>query len=100
MQQISTEGVYDFTRLGGQGDPLRGKQKLKFDHTSKWYMHNPTAILENDTPKLPWDLDIETDHLISARRSDLMIIINNIKENLQNCGHYCHGRPQNKTEGK
>ena len=24
-------------------------KKLKFDHTNKWYMHNPTAVMENET---------------------------------------------------
>ena len=24
-------------------------KKFKFDHTNKWYMHNPAPILENDT---------------------------------------------------
>ena len=24
-------------------------KKLKFDHTNKWYMHNPGSVLENDT---------------------------------------------------
>ena len=24
-------------------------RKFTFDHTNKWYMHNPAAILENDT---------------------------------------------------
>ena len=37
-------------------------------------MHNPTPVLENDTHKLLWDFGIRTDHLISARRPDLMII--------------------------
>ena len=37
-------------------------------------MHNPAPVLENDTHKLPWDFDVETDHLISARRLDLIII--------------------------
>ena len=37
-------------------------------------MHNPAPILENDTHKLLWDFDIHTDHLISARRLDLIII--------------------------
>ena len=23
------------------------------DHTNKWYLHNPTSVLENDTHKLP-----------------------------------------------
>ena len=37
-------------------------------------MHNPTPVLENDTHKLPWDFNIQTDHLILARRPDLIII--------------------------
>ena len=37
-------------------------------------MNNPASVLENDTHKLLWDFDIEMDHLISARRSDLIII--------------------------
>ena len=41
-------------------------------------MHNPAPVLENDTHKLSWDFDKHTDHLISARRTDLLII-NKIK---------------------
>ena len=41
---------------------------------NKWYMHNPAAVLENDTHKVLWDFDIQTDHLISARRPDLIVI--------------------------
>ena len=41
-------------------------------------MHNPAPDLENDTHKLLWDFNIQTDHLIPARRPDL-IIINNKK---------------------
>ena len=32
------------------------------------------AVLENDTHKLLWDFDIQTDHLIAARRTDFIII--------------------------
>ncbi len=46
----------------------------------KWYMHNPAPVLENDTHKLLWDFNVQTDHLISARRPNL-IIINNKKRN-------------------
>ena len=49
-------------------------KKLKFDHTNKWYMHNPAPVLENDTHKLLWDFNIQTDDLIPARRPDLIII--------------------------
>ena len=49
-------------------------KKFYFDHTNKWYMHNPAPVLENDTHKLLLDFNIQTDHLILARRPDLMII--------------------------
>ena len=42
-------------------------------------MHNPASVLENDTHKLLWDFDIQTDHLTSARRPDLIIINKNKK---------------------
>ena len=44
------------------------------DYTNNWYMHNPAAVLENSTHKLLWDFDMRTDHLISARRPDQIII--------------------------
>ena len=66
-------------------------KKFRFDHTSKWHMHNPVRVLENDTHKLLWDFDIHTNHLISARRPDLIIIKNKKKENMQNCRLCCTG---------
>ena len=50
------------------------RKKFKFDHTNKWYMHNPASVLENNTRKLLWDFNIQTDHQIPARRPDLIII--------------------------
>ena len=37
-------------------------------------MHNPTSLLENEAHKHLWDFDIQTNHLISTRRSDHIII--------------------------
>ena len=37
-------------------------------------MHNPAPVQENNTHKLLWDFDIHTDHLISAKRPDIIII--------------------------
>ena len=48
-------------------------KKFKFDHTNKWYIHNPAPVLENVTHKLLWDFNKQTDHLIPARRPDLII---------------------------
>ena len=39
-------------------------------------MHIPASVLENDTHKLRCYFDIQTDHLILARRPDLIIINN------------------------
>ena len=49
-------------------------QKLKFDHMTKWYLHNPESVPENETRKLVWDFEIQTDHQISDKRPDLIII--------------------------
>ena len=69
MQKIGTEGV----QVGEVIDKEMCK-KFKIDHINKWYMHNPVFVLANDTHKLLWDFDIQTGHLISARRPDLIII--------------------------
>ena len=37
-------------------------------------MYNPASVLENDTHKLLWDFDIQTDHLISVKSPKLIII--------------------------
>ena len=37
-------------------------------------MHNPESVLENEMHKVPWDFEIQTDYLISARRPDLVIV--------------------------
>ena len=41
---------------------------------NRMYMHNPAPVLENATHELQWDFNIQTDHLIPARRPDLIII--------------------------
>ena len=80
MQLVSTEGEYK-TRNDWVGKVIHLEmcKKFKFDHTNKWYIHNPAPVLENDTHELLWDFNIHTDHLISARRPGL-IIINNKKK--------------------
>ena len=55
--------------------------KFPFDHTNKWFMYNPAPVLDNDPHKLLWDFNLKTDHLIPARRPDL-IIINNKKKRI------------------
>ena len=89
MQQISTDSKVIHWKMC---------KKFKFDHTNKWYMHKPAPVLENEMHKLLWDFNIQTDHLIPARRPDLIIITK--KDHLQNCRLGCPGGQQNKSEGK
>ena len=49
-------------------------KKLKFDLTNKWYRHNLESIPENETHKVLWNFEIQTDHLILTRQTDLVII--------------------------
>ena len=64
------------TRHGWVGKVIHSElcKEFKFDHKDKWYMRNPTSVLENETHKHLWDFNIQTDHLFSARRPDLIII--------------------------
>ena len=71
MAQKEYKAIHDWV---GKGIHWEMCKKFKFDHADKWYMYNPAPVLENDTHKLLRDFDIETDHLISARRPDLIII--------------------------
>ena len=68
------------TRHGWVGRVIHWElwKKLKFDHTNKWYIHKLASVLENEVHKFLWDFEKPTDHLISARQPDLIII--NIKK--------------------
>ena len=61
-------------------------------------MHKPTSVLENGKYKALWDFDIQTDHLISVRRPDLIII--NKKRELANCELCCPDSPQHRVKLK
>ena len=53
--------------------------KLKFDHITKWYTHKPESLTANEMQKIFWDFEIQTDHLILARRPDLARINKKLK---------------------
>ena len=36
---------------------------MKFDHTKKWYTHNPESVQENETQSVLWDFEIQIDLL-------------------------------------
>ena len=37
-------------------------------------MHNPDSVLENETHKILWDFEIQTDHPIPVGRPSLVLI--------------------------
>ena len=43
-------------------------KRLKFNHITKWYMHKSESVRVNETHKILLDFEIQTDHLIPARR--------------------------------
>ena len=53
------------------------------------YTNKPESFLENETHKLLWDFEIQTDHQIPARRPN-----DKKKKNMPNCRLYCPCRPQ------
>ena len=59
-------------------------------------MYNPESVLENQMRKVPRDFEIQTDHLISARQTDLVIV----NKNLWSCGFYRSSRLRSKNKRK
>ena len=48
--------------------------KCNFEARDKWYELEPESVLENEDYKIMWDFSIQTDHLIEARRPDLVVV--------------------------
>ena len=65
-------------------------------------MRNPASLLENGTHKPLWDFDIQTNHLISARIADLLVINNKKKtwKNLEFAIPADHGLKLKESEKK
>ena len=49
-------------------------RKCNFEAGDKWHEHEPESVLENEDYKILWDFSIQTDHLIEARRPDLVVV--------------------------
>ena len=48
-------------------------RKCNFEARYKWYEHEPLSVLENEDYKTLQDFSIQTDHVIQARRPDLVV---------------------------
>ena len=49
-------------------------KKKGFACADKWYEHVPEGVLENNDFKILWDFTIQTDHVIQARRPDIVVL--------------------------
>ena len=49
-------------------------RKCNFEAGDKRYEHEPESVLENEDYKILWDFIIQTDHVIEARRPDLVVV--------------------------
>ena len=48
-------------------------KRYGIDHDRNWYNHTAEKVLENDKAKILWDFSIQTDHVIQARRPDIVV---------------------------
>ena len=44
------------------------------EHTEKWYEHIPEGVVENEEVKVWWDINVQCDNVIEARRPDIIVI--------------------------
>ena len=49
-------------------------RKIRFDVNEKWYKHEQEKVVEGDSWKILCDVTIQTDHVIEARRPNMVII--------------------------
>ena len=49
-------------------------KKRGLECSEKWYEHAPEGVVENDDVKLLWDVNIQCDNVIKARKPDLILV--------------------------
>ena len=58
----------------GRYVPWQFCEKLGFNRARLWYEFEPESVVENKKFKILWDFTIECDHMIEARRPDLVVV--------------------------
>ena len=49
-------------------------KKFDLPHAKNWYDHVAEKVTENNKAKVLWDFSIQTDHVIEARRPDIVVL--------------------------
>ena len=73
MRQTSIKSVQDWNDWDGKVIQYELCKRLKFDHTTKWYIQKPESIQEKGAHKILRDFYLPAVHLISVRRPDLVL---------------------------
>ena len=74
MNTVKKKREKESVRLDEESNPLEFVQKIKFAHTTKWWMTKPESVLDNETHKFIWNLKIKMYHQNSARSLDLELV--------------------------
>ena len=48
-------------------------KKNGLEHTEKWYEHVPEGAVENEEVKVLWNVDVQCNNLMKARRPDIIL---------------------------
>ena len=49
-------------------------ERHNLERKEKWYVHCPEGVVEDDDAKLIWDIYIQCDNVMEARRPDLILV--------------------------
>ena len=49
-------------------------EKYNLERKEKWYEHCPEGVVEDDDVKLIWDINIQCNNVMEARRPDLILV--------------------------
>ena len=55
---------------------VHGALGCKYDlrRSEKWYDHQPDGVVKSERCKILWDMNIQCDHVIEARRPDIAVV--------------------------
>ena len=54
-------------------------EKHNLERKDKWPKHCPEGVVEDNDVKLTWDINIQCDNVIEARRPNLILVDKNVK---------------------
>ena len=47
-------------------------RKIGFNFPEKWYKHKPLSCTENESFKIVWNFNIQTDNIVEHKRLDMV----------------------------